>query len=189
MSKVIKEKVKARQILKDIRKSIPKDTKKQADYEIISRFLMTKEYMNAETVLCYAGTGDEIDTTSLIYACLANKKKVALPRCNGEILDFYYINSPHDLILGSFGIMEPDPGKCKRVLDFRNSVLVAPGLGFSLDGNRIGYGRGYYDRFISHYHGDVVGLCYYPLVKVNIPVEDTDQKVNVIITEKYTRNI
>lgn len=189
MSTVVKQKIKARQNLKEIRKSIPKDKKKQADYEIISRFLMTSEYMEADTVLCYAGVNDEIDTSTLIYACLANKKKVGLPRCNGEILDFYYIESLEDLIVGSFGIMEPDPGKCKRVLDFSKSVLVVPGLGFSLDGNRIGYGRGYYDRFISHYHNKVVGLCYYPLIKVNIPVERTDQKVNVLITEKYTRNI
>lgn len=189
MSTIVKEKVKMRQALKEIRRNIPKDEKKQADYEIISRFLMTPEYSSTSTILCYAGTGEEIDTSTLIYACLANNKKVGLPRCNGEILDFYYINSLEDLMVGSFGIMEPNPNKCKRVLDFRDSLLITPGLGFSLEGNRIGYGRGYYDRFISHYHGKKIGLCYYPLVKMNIPVEETDQKVDVLITEKYTRNI
>ncbi len=189
MSKIIQDKVKMRQALKELRSNIPKDIKHKADIEIISRFLMTPEYSGAQTVLCYAGTKEEIDTSALIYAALANKKRVGLPRCNGEILDFYYITSLQDLMPGSFGIMEPDPRKCKRILDFRNSILVVPGLGFSLDGKRIGYGRGYYDRFISHYQGKTIGLCYYPLVKVDIPMEETDKKVNLIITERYTRNI
>ncbi|MBD9121739.1 MAG: 5-formyltetrahydrofolate cyclo-ligase, partial [Ruminococcaceae bacterium] len=112
-----------------------------------------------------------------------------LPRCNGDILDFYYVRGLDDLMVGSFGIMEPDVRKCSRILDFRNSVLVVPGLGFSPDGKRIGYGRGYYDRFISHYNGKVVGMCYHQQVKMNIPVEETDENINVLITEQYTRNI
>ena len=92
-------------------------------------------------------------------------------------------------MVGSFAIMEPDVRKCSRILDFRNSVLVVPGLGFSPDGKRIGYGRGYYDRFISHYNGKVVGMCYHQQVKMNIPVEETDENINVLITEQYTRNI
>lgn len=178
-----------RKALKEARKSIPKDKKHSADVEICARFLMTEDYINTDLVLLYSSKDDEIDTTPLIYASLANNKRVGLPRCNGEILDFYYINSLDDLTVGSFGIMEPDVKKCKRILDFRDSILVAPGLGFSPDGSRIGYGRGYYDRFISHYKGKVFGLCYHSLVKLNIPVEETDQKVNVLITEKYTRNI
>ena len=163
--------------------------KKDYDLEITCRFLMTEEYNKADTVLCYAGTKDEIDTRYLIYAALANHKRVGLPRCNGDILDFYYVRGLDDLMVGSFGIMEPDVRKCSRILDFRNSVLVVPGLGFSPDGKRIGYGRGYYDRFISHYNGKVVGMCYHQQVKMNIPVEETDENINVLITEQYTRNI
>ncbi len=184
-----KNKAKMRSTLKEIRKEIPTDKKHSADLEIISRFLMTEEYHNAKQILCYAGTKYEIDTSSLIYASFANGKKVALPRCNGERLDFYYIESLEDLTVGSYGIMEPDIKKCKKVADFRESVLVAPGLGFGPDGRRIGYGKGYYDRFIAKYSGKVIGLCYYPLVKLNIPVEETDCKIDVLITEKYTRNI
>lgn len=187
MSKLTKAEM--RESLKKIRKNISEEKKKDYDLEIICRFLMTDEYKNAETVLCYAGTADEIDTKYLIYACLANHKRVGLPRCNGDILDFYYVRSLDDLMVGSFGIMEPDVRKCSRILDFRNSVLVVPGLGFSPDGNRIGYGRGYYDRFISHYSGKVVGMCYQQQVKMNIPVEETDENIDVLITEKYTRNI
>lgn len=87
---------------------------------------MTEEYNKADTVLCYAGTKDEIDTRYLIYAALANHKRVGLPRCNGDILDFYYVRGLDDLMVGSFGIMEPDVRKCSRILDFRNSVLVVP---------------------------------------------------------------
>jgi 5-formyltetrahydrofolate cyclo-ligase len=178
-----------RKVLKEIRKNIPKEKKHTADIEIISRFLMTKEYANADLVLCYASVGDEIDTTTLIYSALANGKKVGVPKCNGDMIDFYYIDSLDDLIVGSYGISEPDVKKCKRINNFTNSVLVAPGLGFSPDGNRIGYGGGYYDRFLANYRGTVFGLCYNSLVKLNIPVEETDCKINILITEKYTRNI
>lgn len=178
-----------RKLLRDIRRNIPEGRKHSADIEIISRFLMTKEYHKSSLVLCYSSIGDEIDTSTLIYAALANGKKVGLPKCSGDTIDFYYIDSMDDLTEGAFGIKEPDVKKCRRINDFRNSVLVTPGLGFSPDGNRIGYGRGYYDRFLSTYKGVAVGLCYNTLVKLNIPVEETDCKVNMLITEKYTRNI
>jgi 5-formyltetrahydrofolate cyclo-ligase len=182
-------KVQMRKVLKEIRKSIPQDKKHKADIEIISRFLMTKEYSDAELVLCYVSQKDEIDTTTLIYSALANGKKVGVPKCCGDMIDFYYIDSLDDLVVGSYGILEPDVKKCKRINNFTNSVLVAPGLGFSPDGNRIGYGKGYYDRFLANYKGTVVGLSYYNLVKLNIPTEETDCKINILITEKYTRNI
>ena len=187
MSQLTKDEM--RKSLKKIRQSITGEKKKDYDLEITCRFLMTEEYNKADTVLCYAGTKDEIDTRYLIYATLANHKRVGIPRCNGDILDFYYVRGLDDLMVGSFGIMEPDVRKCSRILDFRNSVLVVPGLGFSPDGKRIGYGRGYYDRFISHYNGKVVGMCYHQQVKMNIPVEETDENINVLITEQYTRNI
>lgn len=178
-----------RKTLRQLRQKLTPQEKKSADMEIITRLLMTEDYYKCDLILCYASTAEEINTFPLIYTALANHKKVGLPRCNGDILDFYYINSKDDLKVGSFGILEPDVTKCKRILDYRESLLIAPGLGFSPDGNRIGYGRGYYDRFISHYKGKVVGMCYNSQVKLNIPVESTDQKVNVLITEKYTRNI
>ena len=182
-------KIKLRKTLKELRRNIPLEKKHLADTEIVSRFLMTKEYNKAKLLLCYMNTSEEINTTPLIYAALANGKQVGLPRCNGERLDFYYINGLDDLVVGSYGIMEPSVKKCKRITDYSGSILVAPGLSFSPDGNRIGYGRGYYDRFLAAYSGKVIGLCYNSLVKLNIPVEETDKKVNVLITEKYTRNI
>ena len=154
MSQLTKDEM--RKSLKKIRQSITGEKKKDYDLEITCRFLMTEEYNKADTVLCYAGTKDEIDTRYLIYAALANHKRVGLPRCNGDILDFYYVRGLDDLMVGSFGI---------------------------------GYGRGYYDRFISHYNGKVVGMCYHQQVKMNIPVEETDENINVLITEQYTRNI
>ena len=86
MSQLTKDEM--RKSLKKIRQSITGEKKKDYDLEITCRFLMTEEYNKADTVLCYAGTKDEIDTRYLIYAALANHKRVGLPRCNGDILDF-----------------------------------------------------------------------------------------------------
>ena len=103
MSQLTKDEM--RKSLKKIRQSITGEKKKDYDLEITCRFLMTEEYNKADTVLCYAGTKDEIDTRYLIYAALANHKRVGLPRCNGDILDFYYVRGLDDLMVGSFGIM------------------------------------------------------------------------------------
>ncbi|MBQ9673749.1 MAG: 5-formyltetrahydrofolate cyclo-ligase [Ruminococcus sp.] len=186
---ITEEKNQLRKALKEIRANIPENKKHSADTEIISRLLMTKDYYNARILLCYFGTDSEINTIPLIYAAIANHKRVALPRCNGDNLDFYFVKNLNDLVKGSYGIMEPDPKKCKQVRDFRTSILIAPGLGFSPNGDRIGYGKGYYDRFLSTYNGKKIGLCYHNLVKFNIPVEETDCKIDILITEKYTRNI
>ena len=186
---VFEKKAELRKALKQLRAELPAVNKHSADTEIISRLLMTKEYNNAKLLLCYYGTGTEIDTRPLIYAALANKKRVALPRCNGSEMEFYFVKSFDFLEEGSFGIMEPDPLKCRQVRDFRGSLLITPGLGFSPAGDRIGYGKGYYDRFMSSYNGKAVGLCYQNLVRFNLPVDENDKQIDILITEKYTRNI
>lgn len=183
------KKAELREALKQLRADIPAEKKHSADTEMISRLLMTKEYHNAKIILCYYGTGTEIDTKPLIYAALANKKRVALPRCKGNEMEFYFIKNFDFLEKGSFGIPEPDPLRCRQVRDLRNSLLIAPGLSFSPNGDRLGYGKGYYDRFLDSYSGKAVGMCYQNLVKFNLPVDENDRRIDILITEKYTRNI
>lgn len=183
------KKAELREALKQLRADIPAEKKHSADTEMISRLLMTKEYHNAKIILCYYGTGTEIDTKPLIYAALANKKRVALPRCKGNEMEFYFIKNFDFLEKGSFGILEPDPLRCRQVRDLRNSLLIAPGLSFSPNGDRLGYGKGYYDRFLDSYSGKAVGMCYQNLVKFNLPVDENDRRIDILITEKYTRNI
>lgn len=164
--------------------------KAEKDGKIKDFLLSLNEYKKADLLLCYASLPEEIETDGIINAALGDGKRVALPRCADSKgnMAFYLIESLDELSVGTFGVREPVPA-CPEVIDFKNSLAVVPGLCFDMHGNRLGYGRGYYDRFLKIYTSLSVGLCYNSLVKNNIPVNDYDKKVALLITEEGIINI
>lgn len=190
--KAVSDKSLLRQRFKEFRKSLDRQTKNEMDREIILRLLSSPIYFNAKTILAYASTENEISTKEFVTAAFANGKRVAFPRCtdNNGIMDFYYVNSVKDLKRGAFGIFEPNEN-CIRVpaSDYKNSLCVVPGLSYDISGYRLGYGKGYYDRFLSGFDGMSVGLCYTACVKFKLPSDENDRSVNHLITEKYERTI
>ena len=161
------------------------------DLDIIVRLLSCEQYNKAKTVLTYVSLDYEIDTIGLINAALANGKRVACPRCEGDKgeMNFYFIESMQDLKKGTFGVLEPMGEQRVGSEFFANSICVVPGLGFDALGNRIGYGQGYYDRFLASYNGFKIGLCYSNCVKYILPFESFDVPVDCIITENYIRTV
>ena len=101
---------------------------------------------------------------------------------NGN-MDFYYIESLSELSLGSYEIREPDPEKSEKVKDFSNCVCLVPALAYDKNGYRLGYGKGYYDRFIKKFIIISVGLCYNEFLSDGLPVEKHDEAVDCIATE------
>lgn len=178
------DKASCRSYFKGLRKSI--SDKAIKDKSIIDKLLNTAEYINAKTVLCYVSLNNEIATDDLINHSLSVNKRVAVPYCadNNGNMDFYYIDSIGDLYIQSFGIREPDINKCKKVESFSNSVIILPGLSFDEKGNRLGYGKGYYDRFLQKHKLLSVGLCYDDFVVDTLPTDEYDKKVDIIVTDK-----
>ena len=172
-----------RRFYREKRKNLSdKETK---DRQICECFLNSQLYKNARTLLCYAALKDEINTDSIIEKALEDGKRVALPRCsdlNGN-MEFYYIKSLSELSCGSFGIREPDPDTCEKVQDFSDCVCLVPALSFDESGYRLGYGKGYYDRFIKKFIIISVGLCYNEFLRDTLPVEMHDEAVDYIATE------
>ena len=172
-----------RKLYREKRKNlIDKDLK---DRQICECFINSKLYKNAQTILCYATLKDEINTYRIIERALKDGKRVALPRCsdlNGS-MDFYYIKSLSDLSVGAFGIREPDPTACEKVQDFSACVCLVPALAFDKSGYRLGYGKGYYDRFMKKFIIITVGLCYNDFLRDTLPVEKHDESVDYIATE------
>ena len=82
---------------------------------------------------------------------------------------------------------EPDPEKQPVLREFSDSVCVLPGLGFDLEGYRLGYGKGYYDRFLSKYPGTNLGVCYNVCLKPLLPHGRYDRMVDVLVTEKFVK--
>lgn len=189
MSKISEEKVKLRQHYRSMRDKMTDRYKHSLDIEIASRLLCTVEYMNASTVITYVAKKQEIETRGIIHAAFANGKQVAVPKCreNG-VMDFYLITSMDDLKEGCFGIMEPDEDKCRLLEDFSDSICIVPALAFDPQGQRLGYGGGYYDRFLRTYTGVSAGLCYAGFLKWDLPVEAHDLPVSLLVTDRYARH-
>lgn len=159
------------------------------DIEIASRLLCTREYMNSKTILTYVSKKGEVDTIGIIHAAFVNKKQVAVPYCKGEgEMSFYLITSMDDLVKGKFGLMEPDTKKCRLLDDFTDSMCIVPAFTFDPQGHRLGYGGGYYDRFLSTYKGVSAGLCYGTFLKWDLPCEPHDIPVELLVTDRYARH-
>ncbi len=172
MKKEIREKY------RKIRKNI--EDKKNKDTIIYKKIISDKIWNNFDTVLIYVSTLEEVDTLELIKFFI-NKKNVAVPKIEKNKINFYYINSLDDLKVGFYNILEPITNN--KVLDYSNSICYTPGICFSKEGYRVGYGGGYYDRFFEENDVYSIGLCYKECLIDNIKTNSYDRKVNCVITD------
>ena len=144
-------------------------------------------FRDARTVCFYVGMPTEVDTAPLIDAALALGKTVLVPFCNskrGKLL-FYRIENRKDLKKGVFGIWEPDPQKaCPADASAADCVLV-PGLAFDRAKNRLGRGKGYYDKFLAKLDPKVpkIGLAFSFQKVKSVPTAGHDVKLDNIITD------
>lgn len=133
-------------------------------------------------ILIYCSKPNEIDTTPIIQFAFDFGYRVYVPRVNGKEMNFFEITSFKDLQKGAFNVMEPTGNITPPNLD--NTICITPGIAFDKNYNRLGYGGGYYDRFLQNYNGLKIGLCYDELLVDALPNEDTDIPVDIIITNK-----
>lgn len=187
--KEIKMNLRAR--YRQFRGRLSEEQKSGMDSNIQSRLLALREYAGADTMFTYVSKPIEVDTIALIKTAFADRKKVAVPRCIPDTYDmeFFYITSLDDLEKGNFGVLEPILSKCRKVTDFSKGFCIVPGLSFDSQGYRLGYGKGYYDRFLAGFGGTTVGICYSGCVQWNLPHGYYDKPVDILITEKYIRRM
>jgi 5-formyltetrahydrofolate cyclo-ligase len=137
-------------------------------------------FQSARAVGAYFAIGSEVRLDWLIKTAQSQGKTVALPRIEGNLVLFYEITSLDDLAVGQFGIKEPLPKKPVKELD----LLLVPGVAFDKDGYRIGYGKGYYDRFLST--GKVLfsmGVCYSFQLLPKLPQSRYDIRLDSLATD------
>ncbi|MCC8043259.1 MAG: 5-formyltetrahydrofolate cyclo-ligase [Oscillospiraceae bacterium] len=179
---------KLREKYKDIRRNMSKSGKQRRDLAILERLISTDAYKNADIVLTYVSTDIEVDTRALINKAMDDKKRVAVPRCidGTRDMNFYFIKSMDDLEKGTFSVLEPIPSKCVKAYAYEKALCIVPGLSFDMKGYRLGYGKGYYDRFLSaHPRLTKVGLCYCPCTVSELHHGRFDVSADMLITEKY----
>ena len=172
-----------KQILRNKYLKIRKNTnnKKELDNKIFNKVINLKEYKESNSILTYISLKEEADTLKLIEYSLKIGKKVAVPKCEGDIIKFSLISNLTDLKKGKFNILEPITNNV--VTDFKNSICIIPGVAFDKQNNRIGYGKGFYDKFLHNYDGTKVGLAYKECICEKIDIEKTDIKIDKIVCD------
>jgi len=172
------------------RESLDANEKARLDKKIQNKFLNMWQYREADVILIYVATAIEVETRLIIETALKDGKKVAVPRCvdGTREMEFYFIDGYERLEKHTFGVLEPKPDECEKLEDFSAGVCVVPALVFDRQGCRLGYGGGYYDRFLSAFGGETVGLCYNDCVKDSIPHGKYDRRVEKIITQNSVIN-
>lgn len=167
------------------RKSLDKAEKAKWDKIISEKIINTDYFKNAEQVLVFSSTDDEFDTRYIIERCRESYKRVFYPRCidkDGN-MSFFKVDSVGDLTFGSFGILEPNE-TCKKYIPQDNDLVIVPCLSADRQKNRIGYGKGYYDRFLKDFNGVSISPCYDILLEDEIPTDKYDMQINIIVTDK-----
>ena len=190
--KSIKElKIRLRAQYRGIRENMDPEEKARQDENIAGRIWAMKEYRREPLFFTYVSKPIEVDTVNLILHALEDGKTVVVPRCVPGTFDmeFYRITSMEDLEKGSFGVLEPVPDRCEKITDFSHGFCIVPGLCFDSHGYRLGYGKGYYDRFLSAFGGYKAGICYSSCIQWNLPHGYYDRPVDVLVTEKYIRRM
>ena len=149
---------------------------------IVDKVIATDMYKKCDTIYTYVAYKREVETKGLIEQAWKDGKKVAVPRVEGKVMNFYYITSFEELEKSDMGIPEPAP---VNPADVEYALMVMPGVAFDRTMNRIGYGGGYYDKYLEeHTHLGRLAVAFeFQFVDGPLPTEPTDICPEMIITE------
>jgi len=178
--KIIREKI------KNLLNGLALEDHKSKSKIISDNLLKSDEYKAASAILIYYPFRKEIDTRHIIKDALKKNKKVSLPKISGSEIKFFFISDlKKDLKPGCFDIVEPDTFHCLEADLNSVDLIIVPGLCFDLNFNRIGYGKGFYDKILKKLSKKVnkIALAFDLQILKNIPAYSHDQKIDIIITE------
>ena len=159
------------------------ENKNKKSQVICQKILDSDVFLKAKNVFIFLSFGSEVDTNIIVESCFANGKKVSVPVCKQDgVMDAVYINGFNDMACNRFGIKEPiDVTKIADKQDI--DLIIAPGSVFDKNLNRIGYGKGFYDRFLKKLTHNPIKICIVPsdLVVENSYCNEFDEKINIIV--------
>lgn len=178
-----------------IRKRIIQDRNQMLSMEvteksnmIAQKVLKTPEYEEAHSILLYADYRHEVMTRDIFDDAVLRKKKVYFPKSNADCtMDFYQVVSVKQLESGYKGIKEPvaDETYRYRYNQKEDTLIIVPGVAFDMNGYRVGYGKGFYDRFLKDKRQmTVMGLCFSNQLLEDIPHDQYDIRMDKIVTEE-----
>jgi len=188
---VREDKKELREKYKAVKASLTKEQKALLDEQVYGAFINSLSYRHSKSIIIYVSREDEVGTFSIIQKAFEDGKRVAVPLCVPKTfaLEFYEIKSLSDLQNGHYNILEPDQNICVKVDPFAFDVCVVPGVCFDFEGYRIGFGKGYYDRFLENFKGIKAGLSYSFLMQKKLPRGRFDKSIEIIATEKGVKRL
>ena len=168
----------------------------QKSTEICKKILSSPQYTTATTIFAYMALPDEVDLTPVIMDALQNGKSVAVPKIISQtdnIIKFFYLDKSKNLTeqtaTGTYNILEPDESMPATPDPAQKTLILVPGRAFTKEGDRLGRGKGYYDRFLSDglsrcAGNDVVlaGVCFDFQIKKSLPIDDRDIKMDLVFS-------
>lgn len=188
------ERQEVRQRILGVRDGLSRNDRHGKSISVMHNFWGLPGMKQWETLFIYVNFRSEVETLELIKRCLSQGVRVAVPLVDASAVRMtpLLIKDPeHDLIPGYYNIPEPDPGKSLRLDPSEIDAAVIPGSVFDIHGGRLGYGGGYYDRFLVNDAPQAkrIGLAFELQVVDKVPVEPHDQPLDILVTEKRVVDI
>ncbi|WP_459499429.1 5-formyltetrahydrofolate cyclo-ligase [Bacillus sp. C1] len=180
------EKVRLRKKIVEKMNSLSKEQHKTLSEQIVFSLYKQQEWREAETIGITLSMEHEVNTYAIIEQAWREGKKVTVPKCNRETrtMTFREITNFEQLETVYMSLREPIPALTKEVETNEMDLLFVPGVAYTRRGERIGYGGGYYDRYLLEYKKKTLSLAFDFQIIDYIPTEPFDQNVQTIITEK-----
>ncbi len=169
--------------MKVLLKGMEPEEKARLDHAVYEQVRKSPIFTECKSVYAYMALSWETGTSEILEYFWSRGMKVAFPKVLDREMEFFEVTSVEDLEEGAFHIMEPK-AECPLV-DWKDAVILVPGLAFTRDGKRLGKGGGYYDKYLGRYPGHrTAALAYEFQVVSELPAEFHDQPVDDLITEK-----
>lgn len=174
------QKSELRSYIRDRKRAMSPEEIELASVHLARQFYETQLYRNARTIYGYLPYNQEVRTLPILQQALNDGKRVAVPKVFGEEMRFIYLDDLSLVEKGYAGI--PEPVADGPVAQEEDALILMPGLAFDSQGNRMGYGGGFYDRFLSREpKHPTVALCYAFQIVPSIPVEENDIPVDLVL--------
>lgn len=179
---MIRKKEQIRQTYREMRNHLTKEQVQEWSERICTRLLESELFQKAEGICFYYPLGNEVDLLSVANEALKQGKCISFPRTEGADIRFYQVEDLMDFKEGCFHVMEPVSDKFFAI---ERPLILTPGLVFDEQKNRMGYGKGYYDRYAAGMPEAVkVGIAYEMQLTEAVPVDSFDIPMDHIITEE-----
>lgn len=183
---MVADKITLRKEMLDKLADVDSGKRKKIEQQLIKNLLTTELWQNAQSIGIYLSFGSEWETRGIIEAAWEQGKRVTIPKTIPETktMKFYQINNYSQVRKGHFDIEEPIVDQTTFIEKNKIDLLIVPGVVFSADGYRVGFGGGYYDRFLTDFIHPTISLVWSEQLIQTVPTNQYDLPVQYVVTEK-----